>query len=102
MFSSLDIGKVKKYMVIPYINLFSSRVQLYSSAFRVLLAASLINIFLENSFYININENVISYFNTRKLLFVILLPISCKKNEASLISFLEAVKGQVVARGRPG
>ena len=46
---------------------------------KVLLAACVINIYLENSFYIDINKNIISYFNTRKLLFVILLPISCKK-----------------------
>ena len=59
---------------------------------------------MENSFYIDMNKNMIFYFNTRKLLFVILFPISCKKNEGSLISytFWEKVRGQVVARGRAG
>ena len=81
MYSSLDIGKVKLYMVTAYIYLFRSRVQFFSSVqhFRVLLAVGVINIYLENLFYIDINKNIISYFNTRKLLFVILLPISCKK-----------------------
>ena len=45
----------------------------------VLLAACVINIYLKNSFYIDITKNIISYFKTRKLLFVILLPFSCKK-----------------------
>ena len=81
MYSSLDIGKAKLYIVTAYIYLFRSRVQFFSSVqhFRVLLAVGVINIYLENLFYIDINKNIISYFNTRKLLFVILLPISCKK-----------------------
>ena len=45
--------------------------------FRVLLAPCVINIYLENSFYIDINKNIISYLNTQKLFFVILLPICC-------------------------
>ena len=59
------------------------------------------NIYLENSFYIDINKNIISHFKTQRLPFVSLLPISCKKNKASLISytFWETVRGQVVARG---
>ena len=71
----------------------------------ILNVRSVINIYLENSFYIDINKNIISYFNTWKLLFVILLPMSCKKeNEASLISytFWETIRGQVVARVRDG
>ena len=55
--------------------------------FRVSLAAYLINIYLEHCFYIDINKKIISYFSTRKMFFVILLPISGKKNKASLISF---------------
>ena len=47
--------------------------------FRVLLTACVINIYLGNSFYIDINKNIISYFNTLILLSVILLPIFCKK-----------------------
>ena len=55
--------------------------------FRVLLAACVINFHLEHSFYINTNKNIISCFNTPKMLFVILLPISYKKDETSLISY---------------
>ena len=47
--------------------------------FRVLLAACVINFHLEHSFYIDINKNIISYFNTLKMLSVFLLPVSCKK-----------------------
>ena len=47
--------------------------------FRVSLAACVINFHLEHSFSIEINKNIISYFNTVKMLFVILLPIPCKK-----------------------
>ena len=47
--------------------------------FRVSLAACVINFHLEHSFYIDINKNIISYFNFLKMLFVILLPTSCKK-----------------------
>ena len=54
--------------------------------FRVRLAAYVINSLLEHSFYIDVNKNIISYFNTVKIIFVILLRISCKKNETSLIS----------------
>ena len=59
---------------------------------------------MKNSFYIDVKKNIISCFNTGKFLFVILLPISYKKNEAFLISytFWETVRGQVVARGRAG
>ena len=89
MYSFLDIGKVKKYMVTAYIYLFRSRVQFFSSVqhFSVLLAVGVINIYLENLFYIYINKTIISifYFNTRRLLFVILLPISCKKNEVHFL-----------------
>ena len=34
MYSSLDVGKVKKYMVTANIHLFVSRVQSYSSILR--------------------------------------------------------------------
>ena len=109
MYSSLDIGKVKLYMVTAYIYLFRSRVQFFSSVqhFRVLLAVGVINIYLENLFYIDINKNIISifYFNTRRLLFVILLSISCKKNENTFFisdTFWGMVRGQAVARGRAG
>ena len=79
MYSSLDTGKVKnKYMVTAYIHLFRSRVQLYSSILGF-YQQRVINIYLKNSFYIDINKNIISYFNTWKLLFVILLPVPCKK-----------------------
>ena len=46
---------------------------------RVSLAACVINFHLEHSLYIDINKNIISYFITVKMLFVILLPIFCKK-----------------------
>ena len=105
MYSSLDIGKVKLYMVTAYIYLFRSRVQFFSSVqhFRVLLAVGVINIYLENLFYIDINKNIISifYFNTRRLLFVILLPISCKKNEDTFLisdTFWGTVRGLALGR----
>ena len=66
-------------MVTAYIHLFKGRVPLYSSILRFLLAVCVINIYLGNLFYTDIDKNIISYFNTRKLLFVILVPISCKK-----------------------
>ena len=47
--------------------------------FTVSPAACVINSHLEHSFYIHISKNIISYFNTMKMLFAILLPISCKK-----------------------
>ena len=47
--------------------------------FLVSLAACVINFHLEHSFYIDIKQNIISYFNTVEMLFVILLPISCRK-----------------------
>ena len=110
MYSSLEIAKVKLYMVTAYIYLFRSRVQFFSSVqhFRVLLAVGVINIYLENLFYTDINKNIISifYFNTTpRLLFVILLPISCQKNENTFFisdTFWGTVRGQAVARGRAG
>ena len=97
-------------MVTAYIYLFRSRVQFFSSVqhFRVLLAVGVINIYLENLFYTDINKNIISifYFNTTpRLLFVILLPISCQKNENTFFisdTFWGTVRGQAVARGRAG
>ena len=70
----------------------------YSAVFNhfiVSLAACVINIYLENSFYIDINKNIISYFNFLK---------KKKKKEVSLISykFWETVRGQVAAKGRTG
>ena len=62
----LDIGKVIKYLVI-------------FKHFRVSLVAYAINPHLEHSFHIDINKNIISYFNTMKMLFIIFLPNSCKK-----------------------
>ena len=47
--------------------------------FRVSLAVCIVNFHLEHSFYIDIKKNIVSYFNILKMLFVILLPISCKK-----------------------
>ena len=84
MYSSLDIEKVKKkygYCIRRIIQEFCSAAFKY---FRVLLAACVINIYLENLFYIDINKNIIPYFNTQKLLFLILLPISCKKMKQPL------------------
>ena len=105
MYSSLDIGKAKLYIVTAYIYLFRSRVQFFSSVqhFRVLLAVGVINIYLENLFYIDINKNIISifYFNTRRLLFIILLPISCKKNEDTFLisdTFWGTVRGLALGR----
>ena len=55
--------------------------------FRVSLAVCVINIYLEHSFYIDINKNIISCFNTVKMFFVILLPISCKKMKRPYFSY---------------
>ena len=75
MYSSLDIGKVKKiYGYCIHTPICESRSVIFKH-FRVLLAVRVFNIYLKNSFYIDINKNIISYFNTRKLLFVILLLI---------------------------
>ena len=65
--------------------------------FRVLLAACVINIYLENSFCIDINKSIIAYFNTWKLLFVILLEISCKKTKHPLfhIHFGKRLEGKL-------
>ena len=46
---------------------------------RVSLTTCTINFYLKHSLYIDINKNIISYFNTVEILFAILLPISCKK-----------------------
>ena len=54
-------------------------------------------------FYFDVNKNIISYFNTVKMLFVILPPISYKKkNETFLISytFWQTDRGYAVASGR--
>ena len=45
--------------------------------FKVSPGACAINFHLEHSFYIEMNKNIICYFNTLKMFFVILLPISC-------------------------
>ena len=63
--------------------------------FSVLLAACVISVCLENLFYIDINKNVISYFNTRKLLFVILLPISCKKMKHPIFHFWKRLEDKL-------
>ena len=55
--------------------------------FRVLQAGCVINFHLEHSIYIGISKNIISYFHNVKMLFVILLPTSCKKNGAPFISY---------------
>ena len=47
--------------------------------FRISTAPCVINYHLEHSFYIDINTNTISYFNTVKMLFVILLSQSLVK-----------------------
>ena len=87
MYGSLNIGKVKDDIwllhVYIYLEVLSSCIQ----AFRVSLAACVTNFHLEHSFYIDISKNIISYFNTQKMLLNILLPISCKKNETSLIFY---------------
>ena len=60
--------------------------------FSVSLAAYVINMYPENSFYFDINKNIISYFNLME------------KYEASLISdtFWKTVRGQVAAKDRAG
>ena len=78
MCSSLDIKLVKKYLVNACI-IYLGVVHSYIQHIRVSLAACVINFHLEHSFYIDINKNIISYFNTLKMLSVFLLPVSCKK-----------------------
>ena len=62
MYSSLDIGKIKKDMVTAYIH-FIGWCSVVFKHFRVSLAACVIDNRLENSFCIDINKNIISYFN---------------------------------------
>ena len=68
--------------------------------FSVSLAARVINFHLEHSFYIDIDKNIISYFNTVKMLFVLFLPVSCKKNETSLIFYTFLENGQRISGGQ--
>ena len=52
------------------------------------------NAFITESFYIDISKNIISYFSTLEMLFVILLPISSKKmkHPSFLIRFGKQIK----------
>ena len=64
------------------------------SHFSVSLAACVINILLEHSLYIDINKNIISYFNSVKImLFVILFLIFGKKNTPHFLYILETDRG---------
>ena len=90
MYSSLDIGKVKNisgYCMHTFIY-DDSNCPVVFKHFRFSLAACVFNFHLKHSFYIDINKNMISYFNTVKMLFVILLLISCKKKKMKHSSFL--------------
>ena len=71
MYSSLDIKKVNKII--------SDYCQVVFKHFRISLSNLCNNFHLEHSFYIDVDKHIISYFNTLKILFVVLLPISCKK-----------------------
>ena len=61
--------------------------------FRVSRAACVTNFYLEHLFYIDNSKNIIFYFNTLKMLFDILLPISCKKmkHPSFLIHFAKRI-----------
>ena len=98
MYSSLDIEKVKKYMVTAYIHaLILESCSAVFNNFRVLLVACVIYISLENSFYIDVNKNVVSHFNNHRLLFLILLSMSCKKmkHNVFLIHFGKRLEGKL-------
>ena len=83
MSGSLDIIKVKNIWLLhtcPYLGACS----VVFKHFWVSLAEYVISIYLKKLFYIDINKNIISYFNTWKLPFVILLPSFCKKTKHPL------------------
>ena len=74
---SLDIGKkIFGYCMDTFIQ---ESCPFVYKLLRVSLVAYVFSFHLEHSFYIDINKIIISYFNTVKMLFVILFPISCKK-----------------------